>query len=384
MQLGARRRALLGVAVLCAVATTLLGAPSARAAAARPHDPIGRVTAVKSVPDGVEFLGWAADPDELTRNATVAVVVDGRRWAGSQQTSIAKPTVTASYGTGDTPGFDITATVDALPHIVCLVARNVDAGLDVVLKCVPTPLGTTLTSSQLAARNPVGAIEHAWAGKTGMHVTGWSSDPDFVGRRAVVVLYVDGDPAATVVTHSYPAPRPDGAGARSAFDVTVPVSAGTHLGCVWVVNVGLGSNAFLGCKARDTRGPVGSGPVSTPALNKQVVTVAKRQLGDKYVWGATGPDAFDCSGLVVFSYGRGGYTTPRVSEDQAVAARRIPASRAVPGDLVFYHDKVGDVYHVGIYLGPLSTIAAIDPAHGVAYQKIWDPTATTYGSFTHT
>ena len=66
------------------------------------------------------------------------------------------------------------------------------------------------------------------------------------------------------------------------------------------------------------------------------------------------------------------------------AARLIPATRAVPGDLVFYHDAVGDVYHVGIYLAPGKTVAAIDEQQGVNYQRIWDPTVATYGSFTHT
>jgi cell wall-associated NlpC family hydrolase len=56
----------------------------------------------------------------------------------------------------------------------------------------------------------------------------------------------------------------------------------------------------------------------------------------------------------------------------------------VPGDLVFYHDTEGDVYHVGIYLSPGMTVAAIDTAEGVNYQKIWDPSSATYGSFTHT
>jgi cell wall-associated NlpC family hydrolase len=103
------------------------------------------------------------------------------------------------------------------------------------------------------------------------------------------------------------------------------------------------------------------------------------------VWGAEGPNQFDCSGLVMFSYGKAGYTTPRVSEDQFAAARLIPASRAVPGDLVFYHDSEGDVYHVGIYTGPGKSIAAIDPAEGVNWQPVdesaWD---VSFGSFTHT
>ena len=67
-----------------------------------------------------------------------------------------------------------------------------------------------------------------------------------------------------------------------------------------------------------------------------------------------------------------------------MSARLIPASRAVPGDLVFTHDTEGDVYHVGLYVGPGKALAAIDPASGVNYQSIWDPNMTTYGSFTHT
>jgi hypothetical protein len=47
------------------------------------------------------------------------------------------------------------------------------------------------------------------------------------------------------------------------------------------------------------------------------------------------------------------------------------------------HDDVGDVYHVGIYLSPGRTVAAIDESSGVDYQKIWDPSIVTYGSFTH-
>jgi cell wall-associated NlpC family hydrolase len=87
---------------------------------------------------------------------------------------------------------------------------------------------------------------------------------------------------------------------------------------------------------------------------------------------------------VTFSYKKFGFLTPRVAAAQSLAARLIPASRAVPGDLVFMHDTVGAVYHVGIYLSPGLTVAAIDESEGVNYQKIWDPSSVTYGSFTHT
>jgi cell wall-associated NlpC family hydrolase len=267
---------------------------------------------------------------------------------------------------------------------VCLIAGNVGAGMNTVLKCVPTPLGTRLSSTQLAARSPQGDITQAGARPGSLHVAGWATDPDFVSRRTTVVLYVDGAPAATVNTARYAGTRPDGAGPHSAFDIRVPVSKGMHIGCIWLVNVGLGDNTFLGCRSRDTRGHASTDPLEVPKLNTQVVTEAKRHIGQAYVWGAEGPRTFDCSGLVMYSYGKFGFVTPRVSEDQARAARLIPASRALPGDLVFWHDSLGDVYHVGIYLSPGRTVAAIDEASGVDYQKIWDPSIVTYGSFTHT
>lgn len=381
-RLGVARRVGVASALLAGLVALVPTAP-ASASTARPHDPIGAVGSGTAVVGGVRFSGWAADPDDLTSNATVLAIVDGRTHAASVVTSIAKPTITETYGTGPTPGFTITVALDTAPHTVCIVVKNVGWGLDLVLRCVPTPLGTTLTSTQLAAHNPAGSISSASASSTSVRFQGWSSDPDYVARRAIVVLYVDGYSSATVITHDYPAPRPDSAGARSAFDITVPVSTGMHIGCIWVVNVGLGSNAFLGCRARDTRGSAGTATLTVPTLNQQVIAEAKKHIGQPYVWGAAGPDSFDCSGLVKYSYGKFGYVTPRISEDQAVKARLIPASRALPGDLVFTHDRIGDVYHVGIYVSPGLTVAAIDTDQGVDYQTIWDPKSATYGSFTH-
>jgi cell wall-associated NlpC family hydrolase len=252
-----------------------------------------------------------------------------------------------------------------------------------VLKCLATPLGRKLTSSEVAAHSPVGALTHARASARQVHVKGWTTDPDYVSRRTTTVVYIDSSPAVTVSTTTNPAPRPDGAGATSAFDIAAPVSPGSHMVCVWAVNVGFGANTFLGCDAVDTRGAPGTDPVHSTAATKKIVKVAKNHIGDKYVWGATGPNKFDCSGLVVFSYGKAGMTPPRVSEDQFGAARVIPASRAVAGDLVFWHDSEGDVYHVGIYLAPGKTVAAIDPAEGVDYQQLWNPSIVSYGSFTH-
>jgi cell wall-associated NlpC family hydrolase len=370
--------------VVCAASLVLALPGPAGANPPGPHDPIGNVARVAAVPGGMRFTGWTLDPDVPTANLEVGVLVDGSIWTTFMPTSIPNEAITATYSAGPTPGFSVISPLDTEPHIACLVARNVDRGLDTVLRCVPTPLGTVLTSKQLAARSPQGAIQQSGAQASSVHVQGWATDPDDVSRKTVVVLYLDGAPAATVLTHRYLGPRPVGAGLRSAFDIRVPASTGMHLSCVWLVNVGLGANRFLGCRGQDTRGPAGTDPVTVPTLNTQVVQEAKRHIGQSYVWGAEGPRTFDCSGLVMFSYGKFGFATPRTSQDQAHAARLIPASRAVPGDLVFMHNQVGDVYHVSIYLSPGKTVAAIDESSGVDYQTIWDPSIVTYGSFTHT
>ncbi|MFN2560178.1 MAG: C40 family peptidase [Jatrophihabitans sp.] len=357
----------------------------ASAAAPGPHDPFGSASAGTVVAGGVRFTGWAVDPDARTSDVRISIIQDGRYRTASAVTSVANAAVTTTYSAGPTPGFVIVAPLPTGSHTLCVVAETIGAGLQTLLRCVPTPLGTVLTPAQVAAHNPTGAVAGAAANATMFEIHGWATDPDYVARRVLVVLYIDGNPAATVATQTYVAPRPTGAGPYSAFDISVPVAPGMHLGCLWAVNVGIGTNRYLGCRARDTRGPAGTAtPVTVPTLNTNVMAEAKTHIGQAYVWGAAGPTTFDCSGLVKYSYGKFGYSTPRVSEAQAVSARLIPASRAVPGDLVFTHDTEGDVYHVGLYVSPGKALAAIDPAEGVNYQTIWDPNMTTYGSFTHT
>lgn len=373
------RRTAISAVAFAATVLALAGPGSATAGAnpPGPHDPYGAVTARRAVAAGLQYTGWAADPDAPTSALSVVVLRDGQTVVASARTTVPAP--------GRRATFTVTAPVPSGAHTLCLVARNAGLGLDTVLDCAATPLGTVLTATQLAQHDPAGAITAASATATTLRIQGWATDPDYLARPSVAVLYVDGSPAATVDTGSYPGPRPAGAGPKSAFDIRVPVAPGAHLGCVWIVNVGFGANAFLGCQARDTRGVAGTGPVPTPPLNLRVLAEAKRHVGQRYVWGAVGPTTFDCSGLVKYSYRIAGMSSlPRISEDQFAAARLIPASRVRPGDLVFTHDSEGDVYHVGIYVSPGRALAAIDEAEGVNYQSIWDPADTTYGSFTHT
>ncbi len=363
------------IALLFAGATALVTAAPAVAAPSvkytAGHDPIGAVTSVRFVATGLQVSGWAADPDARTSNVSLLGVLDGRTHSGATTTSLADAAVTKKYKLGPTPGFTMTIPVPAGNHTACVLVTNRGAGLRTILKCIATPKGRTLTTAQIAARSPKGTFSAATATSSTMRVRGTAYDPDYLYRRMVIVVYVDNRSAATVRTVG-----------GDAFDTTVKVSRGTHVACLWAVNVGWGHNSFLGCKAADTRGQ-GSGALTQPTLNTKVLAEAKKHIGQRYVWGATGPKTFDCSGLVMYSYRKNGYTTPRVSEAQFLAARLIPQSRALPGDLVFYSDDEGDIYHVGIYSGPNMSVAAIDTQEGVNYQRIYPSGQTFFGSFTH-
>jgi len=77
--------------------------------------------------------------------------------------------------------------------------------------------------------------------------------------------------------------------------------------------------------------------------------IAMRQRGDAYAYGAAGPDRFDCSGLIRYSYARAGFDVPRTSGAQAGHTRRIAKKDMRAGDLMFFHGS-GGVYHAAIFL----------------------------------
>lgn len=86
----------------------------------------------------------------------------------------------------------------------------------------------------------------------------------------------------------------------------------------------------------------------------RVVLYAASQLGKPYAWGATGPDAFDCSGLAMMAYRAAGILIPRTSEEQWAAGPYVPAGQEEPGDLVFFAGSDGTARepgHIGIVLG---------------------------------
>ena len=101
-------------------------------------------------------------------------------------------------------------------------------------------------------------------------------------------------------------------------------------------------------------GPAVGGDAMTTAQLTAALRAAESRRGLPYAWGAAGPAAFDCSGLVQWSFGRAGVSMPRVAADQARAGPGVPVSQLAPGDLLFYHTDPTDpgyISHVAIYLG---------------------------------
>ena len=93
-------------------------------------------------------------------------------------------------------------------------------------------------------------------------------------------------------------------------------------------------------------------PASAPAPERDVgsivVNAALTRLGAPYAWAAAGPDAFDCSGLVVWSFRQAGLTLPRSSQALASGGKPVPLDQMRPGDVI---SLFPDASHVGIYVG---------------------------------
>jgi len=95
-------------------------------------------------------------------------------------------------------------------------------------------------------------------------------------------------------------------------------------------------------------------PVGTPSQVVAAIAAARTRLGAPYVWGATGPGAFDCSGLTQWSYAQAGLAIPRVAAEQWNIGPHPTLTELQPGDLLFWATDVNDpstIHHVALYIG---------------------------------
>jgi cell wall-associated NlpC family hydrolase len=115
--------------------------------------------------------------------------------------------------------------------------------------------------------------------------------------------------------------------------------------------------------------PVAASPVATVVL-----AFAQAQLGKPYVWGATGPASYDCSGLTGAAFAAAGILLPRVAADQWNAGPHVALADLQPGDLMFWADDLSNpatIHHVAIYAGNGLMVAAPHTGDVVKVQPIY-------------
>ncbi|CAM5369713.1 NlpC/P60 family protein OS=Streptomyces alboniger OX=132473 GN=CP975_21435 PE=3 SV=1 [Streptomyces alboniger] len=120
--------------------------------------------------------------------------------------------------------------------------------------------------------------------------------------------------------------------------------------------------------ARDRLAATGTATSEAPnSRAAAAISFAYSKLGSPYVWGATGPAAFDCSGLTLAAYRSAGVSLPRTTYAQIGAGRPVSRSELLPGDLVFFYSGIS---HVGLYVGNGQMIHAPNPSAPVRLAPI--------------
>ncbi|GGS14688.1 glycoside hydrolase [Streptomyces parvus] len=113
--------------------------------------------------------------------------------------------------------------------------------------------------------------------------------------------------------------------------------------------------------------PSSSSNVSGSAAS--IVAFAKAQVGDAYVSGGTGPNAWDCSGLVQAAYRTAGIDLPRVSQSQSTAGTQVSLDNLQPGDILYW-GGAGSAYHVAIYVGGGEFVGAQNSSTGTVQRSL--------------
>jgi peptidoglycan DL-endopeptidase CwlO len=168
--------------------------------------------------------------------------------------------------------------------------------------------------------------------------------------RYLLEFNVQNDPAGAVFAYNH----------LQSYVQSVLLYAGQYAGGKFAVASAQlpSTSAVAGCAQTAGGLPVVQAPSQVVAA---AIAYAEQQLGKPYLWGGTGPDAFDCSGLVLMAYRTAGISIARTSQAQWATETRVPASQVQPGDLVFFAGADGTVTdpgHVGLVIGDGKMIEA--------------------------
>ena len=113
--------------------------------------------------------------------------------------------------------------------------------------------------------------------------------------------------------------------------------------------------------------------VSTSTTTKKIDTVistVKSQIGKPYIYGAAGPNSFDCSGLTYYCYKKAGIYLNRSSRDQALNGKYVSKNNLKPGDLLFFNSGTNTIRHVGMYVGNNMFVHSPSPGKTVRYESL--------------
>ncbi|GAA0570309.1 peptidoglycan endopeptidase [Kribbella sandramycini] len=113
------------------------------------------------------------------------------------------------------------------------------------------------------------------------------------------------------------------------------------------------------------------GGIKAQIFREKVLKEAAKLKGTPYRYGGTSARGFDCSGYTGFVYKKAGKKMPRTSRQQYAATKHISRAAAKPGDLVFFKNGGGGVYHVGVYAGNNTLWHASKPGTRISKGKIW-------------
>ncbi len=123
-----------------------------------------------------------------------------------------------------------------------------------------------------------------------------------------------------------------------------------------------------------SRGPAVDAPGVPPGGTAMVLAVAKQQLGKPYVWGAVGPDSFDCSGFTGYAYAAAGIALPRTAAQQYLTGSHPSLAQLTPGDLLFWAtdpSNYASIEHMAMYLGNGLMIAAPHTGDVVKIERVY-------------
>jgi len=111
-------------------------------------------------------------------------------------------------------------------------------------------------------------------------------------------------------------------------------------------------------------------PSGVDASGRAAIAIryAMAQVGKAYVYGAAGPNAFDCSGLMMMAWAQAGISLPHSSSAQSGSGTRVSADELQPGDLVFYYSPIS---HVAMYIGNGLIVHAANPGAGVRVSELY-------------